>query len=72
MPHAFQTRPAAALAGRDTAFVVHLATDPAEPTAGARGRVEHVSTGSVARFESVEDLVRFMQQTLAAIVASGR
>jgi hypothetical protein len=73
MTKPFPTRPAAALLpARDTAFVVHLATDPDEPAGQAHGRVEHVSTGRAASFESVEELVRFMRETLAAIAADGR
>ena len=51
---------------RHAAFVVHLATDPDAPAGQARGRVEHVSTGRTARFESADELVRFMRGTLAA------
>ena len=73
MTNPFPTRPAAALLpARDAAFVVHLATDPDAPAGQARGRVEHVSTGRTARFESADELVRFMRETLAAIAADGR
>lgn len=54
---------------RDAAFVVHLATAPAGQ---AHGRVEHVATGRMTRFESIEDLMRFMQETLAPTAADGR
>jgi len=59
------------LPGRDTAFVVHLVTGPAAPAGRAEGRVEHVATGRTARFESAEELLRFMQETLVAISAAG-
>jgi len=73
MTNTFPTRPAAALpTSRDAAFGVHLATDPDEPAGQAHGRVEHVSTGRAARFESVEELVRFMRETLAAIAGDDR
>lgn len=52
---------------RDAAFVVHLA----EAASGPRGRVEHVVTGRVGRFESADELVGFMRQTLAAIAGQG-
>lgn len=55
---------------RDVAFVVHLTCAAGQP-AGVLGRVEHVTTGRVGRFESADDLVRFMRQTLAAIAADG-
>jgi hypothetical protein len=52
---------------RNTAFVVHL-TVAADASAG---RVEHVATGRTARFESAEELLRFMRDTLAAIANDG-
>ena len=57
---------------RDAAFVVHLATVPPGLPAQAQGRVEHVATGRAARFESSEDLMRFMHETLAALAADDR
>lgn len=57
---------------RDAAFVVHLAGGAGEATDQAHGRVEHVTTGRAARFDSVEELLRFMRQTLAAIEAEVR
>jgi len=73
MTKPFPTRPAASLLpARDAAFVVHLATDPDARADQARGRVEHVSTGRAARFESADELVRFMRETLAAFAADGR
>lgn len=72
MTNAFPTRPAPALPVRDAAFVVHLTTDSEVPGGQACGRVEHVSTGRTTRFESADELVRFMRQTLAAIAAENR
>lgn len=64
---------AALVPPRDAAFVVHL-TGVAEGSGDdASGRVEHVRTGRSTRFESAEELLRFMRQTLAALDAeSGR
>jgi hypothetical protein len=62
----------AAIAPRDSAFVIHLVGGPDGPTDQAHGRVEHVTTGRWARFDSVEELLRFMRQTLAAIAAEAR
>lgn len=54
---------------RDVAFVVHLTSSSGESADQAHGRVEHVTTGLAARFESTEELLRFMQRTLAALAA---
>jgi len=51
---------------RDAAFVVHLADTADEQ---AHGRVEHVRSGRVSRFDSAEELVRFMRRTLAELGA---
>jgi hypothetical protein len=58
---------AAPALSRDAAFVVHLATVAGEPSDQAHGRVEHVRSGRSARFDSLEDLLRFMRQTLSVI-----
>lgn len=52
---------------RDAAFVVHLVCPAGNAAGEARGRVEHVVTGRVARFASADELVGFMTETLAAI-----
>lgn len=52
---------------RDAAFVVHLARGDAVSDEHARGRVEHVRTGRMAHFDSAEELLNFMRQTLAAL-----
>lgn len=57
---------------RDAAFVVHLTDAVGAAGDQAHGRVEHVRSGRAARFESLQELLRFMRQTLAAIDASGR
>lgn len=64
LPPATTTAPS-----RDTAFVVHLTPAAGAPDGEAHGRVEHVTTGRVARFDSAAELVRFMRTTLAAIGA---
>ena len=67
MPNASGTGAAAIAPSRDAAFVVHLANVADDHGKQACGRVEHVRTGRTARFESVEELLRFMRQTLAAL-----
>ena len=48
------------------AFVVQLHAD-ARPEQGAfKGRVEHIVSREAAHFDSIEELVAFMQRTLAA------
>lgn len=54
---------------RDAAFVVHLREVAGEPGGEqAHGRVEHVTTGRATQFDSADELLRFMRQTLDAIV----
>ncbi|HYD49421.1 MAG TPA: hypothetical protein VEB21_13790 [Terriglobales bacterium] len=55
---------------RDAAFVVHLTDGTTDDQ--AHGRVEHVRSGRAAHFDSMHELLRFMQQTLSAIEANGR
>ena len=55
---------------RDLAFVVHL-TGGVESDQ-AHGRVEHVTTGRTARFDSVDELLQFMRQTVASVVGERR
>jgi len=57
---------------RDVAFVVHLTCATGEPADQAHGRVEHVTTGRAGRFDSADELLRFMRQTLAAIEGEAR
>ncbi len=72
MQNASGSSAAAPALSRDVAFVVHL-MDVAGELDRASGRVEHVRTGRTARFESADELLRFMRQTLAALAAeSGR
>jgi hypothetical protein len=56
---------------RDAAFVIHLTDVGAEPGDQAHGRVEHVTTGRATRFDSVDELMLFMRQTLAAVDGGG-
>lgn len=48
------------------AFVVHLLRSEPD-TEPVSGRVEHVQTGAAMTFASVEELLRFMRQTLARL-----
>jgi len=53
------------------AFVVQFRAD-SEPGSGpCAGRVEHVTSGRLAHFESADDLLRFMAQTLCATRSAG-
>lgn len=54
-------------APRDAAFVVHLTSVGDAADGRASGRVEHVRTGRAGRFDSAEELLRFMRETLAAV-----
>lgn len=56
---------------RNIAFVVHFTWAGGDPADRACGRVEHVETGRVTRFEATDELVGFMRQTLAAIAIQG-
>lgn len=62
---------AAAARSRDAAFVIHLTDAGAQPGDQAHGRVEHVTTGRATRFDSVEELMLFMRQTMKAIEDGG-
>ena len=56
---------------RDAAFVIHLTDVGSESDGQAHGRVEHVTTGRATRFDSVEELLRFMRHTLEGIDKGG-
>jgi len=43
-----------------TAFVVWVDADPESEAAALRGRVEHVQSSERARFESADELLRFL------------
>jgi len=47
------------------AFVVHLAVHGSTGSPSERGRVEHVLTGNATQFESIADLVAFMEANIA-------
>jgi hypothetical protein len=50
----------------DRAFVVQLENASAAQRRRLKGRVEHLITGEVRRFESTADLVAFMSRFLGA------
>lgn len=60
--------PSSRAVARDAAFVVHLSEVAGEPGDQAHGRVEHVTSGRAAQFASLDELLRFMRQTLATVV----
>jgi hypothetical protein len=51
------------------AFVVQFRAQPTEASWPYEGRVEHLVSGQVARFHSLEELLAFMVGVLAAIPA---
>ncbi len=51
------------------AFVVQFRAETDIGQGGCKGRVEHVVSGQAARFASLEELLAFMAQVLAAIRA---
>ena len=50
-------------------FVVQFRAQPTEASSSYDGRVEHVVSGQVARFHSLEELLGFMVGVLADIQA---
>jgi hypothetical protein len=48
-------------------FVVQFRAQPAGPSSSYDGRVEHVVSGQVARFHSLEELLAFMVSVLADV-----
>jgi hypothetical protein len=52
------------------AFVVQFGRDTALDTGRMAGRVEHVVSGRVARFQSLDELVAFMTQVLREVEAT--
>jgi hypothetical protein len=71
MSNASGSRATGLAPARDAAFVIHLTDLVGEHGAQARGRVEHVTSGRVARFDSVDELLRFMRQTLDGLDRCG-
>jgi hypothetical protein len=54
------------------AFVVQFGRETAVDTGRMAGRVEHVVSGKVARFRSLEELVAFLTEVLRAVEATTR
>ena len=54
------------------AFVVQFGRETAVDTGRLSGRVEHVVSGKVARFESLDELVAFMTEVLRAVAETTR
>jgi hypothetical protein len=52
---------------RNRVFVVQFRRQPAGAPAGYDGRVEHLVSGQVARFHSLEELLAFMRRVLADV-----
>jgi hypothetical protein len=52
------------------AFVVQFRTPPSEGLATYDGRVEHLVSGQVARFHSLEELLAFMIRVLTDLPQS--
>jgi hypothetical protein len=50
-------------------FVVQFRAQPTEASSSYDGRVEHLTSGQVARFHSLEELVGFMVSVLADVQA---
>ena len=48
-------------------FVVQFRTQPPGGSAGYAGRVEHLVSGRVTRFHSLEELLAFMTRVLAEV-----
>ena len=51
----------------DRAFVVRFRAQPAGAPSSYVGRVEHLVSGQVARFHSLEELLAFMTRVLADV-----
>lgn len=51
------------------AFVVQFGRETTVDTGRLVGRVEHVVSGKVARFQSLDELVAFMTDVLRAVAA---
>ena len=54
------------------AFVVQFGRETALDTGHMAGRVEHVVSGKVTRFQSLDELVAFMTEVLRAVAESTR
>jgi hypothetical protein len=49
------------------AFVVQFRAQPTGASSSYAGRVEHLVSGQVARFSSLEELLAFMMQVLSGV-----
>jgi hypothetical protein len=65
--NAFASPPRAGIAtlARDAAFVVQLTSTSRPASGGCRGRVEHIASGSWVYFESLHELLAFVDRALA-------
>lgn len=65
--NAFASPPRAGYAdlARDAAFVVQLAASSRPAAGGCRGRVEHIASGTWTYFESLQELLGFIDRALA-------
>lgn len=50
---------------RPRAFVVQLASDAAPADGSLRGRAVHIASGEAAPFESIAELLRFLEAAIA-------
>jgi len=55
----------------DRVFVVQFRTHPPGAPAGYDGRVEHLVSGQVVRFHSLEELLAFMTRVLTEVEQQG-
>ena len=69
MKSQFEQSPSFALA---QAFVVQFGRETALDTGRMAGRVEHVVSGKVARFQSLDELVAFMTEVLREVAVTSR
>jgi hypothetical protein len=56
----------------EQAFVIQFGRETVVDTGRLAGRVEHVVTGKVARFQSLDELVAFMTEVLRTVAATTR
>jgi hypothetical protein len=56
----------------EQAFVVQFGRETVVDTGRLAGRVEHVVSGKVARFQSLDELVAFMTEVLRTVAATTR
>jgi len=56
----------------EQAFVVQFRRDIGVDTQCLAGRVEHVVSGKVSRFQSLDELIAFMTEVLRTVAATTR